>query len=124
MFDAKYILSGSVLAVMFILAQKFLSPAFLSTNAALARVTKHHEEAALTCGASRWRIFRQIQLPAIKKGLLAAFLLVFVEVGKELPITLIARPFGFDTLAIKIYEMTSSDVLNQAGLPSFRFGVD
>ena len=61
---------------------------------------------------------RKVHVPILKNGLYAAAMLVFVDVMKEMPITLMTRPFGWDTLAVKIFELTSEGEWQRAALPS------
>jgi iron(III) transport system permease protein len=63
-------------------------------------------------------LLRRVHLPILKTGILTAGMLVFVDVMKEMPITLMTRPFGWDTLAIKIFELTSEGEWERAALPA------
>ena len=63
-------------------------------------------------------MLRRLYLPLLRPGLLTALLLVLVDVMKEMPATLLLRPFGWDTLAVRIYEMTSEGEWERAALPS------
>lgn len=72
----------------------------------------------MSLGLSGWSIMRRVHLPMLKGGLFTAATLVFVDVMKEMPITLMTRPFGWDTLAVRIFEMTSEGQWEQAALPA------
>ncbi|ODT76159.1 MAG: hypothetical protein ABS69_09900 [Nitrosomonadales bacterium SCN 54-20] len=63
-------------------------------------------------------MLRRIHLPMLRSGIFTAATLVFVDVMKEMPITLMTRPFGWDTLAVRIFEMTSEGEWEQAALPA------
>jgi len=63
-------------------------------------------------------MLRRVHLPILRGGLLSAVALVFVDVMKEMPITLMTRPFGWDTLAVRIFEMTSEGEWERAALPA------
>jgi iron(III) transport system permease protein len=63
-------------------------------------------------------MLRRVHLPMLRGGLLSAAALVFVDVMKEMPITLMTRPFGWDTLAVRIFEMTSEGEWERAALPA------
>ena len=63
-------------------------------------------------------MLRRVHLPMLRGGLFTAAALVFVDVMKEMPITLMTRPFGWDTLAVRIFEMTSEGEWERAALPS------
>ena len=69
-------------------------------------------------GASSWSVLWQIYLPILRPGLLTAMVLVFVDVMKEMPATLLLRPYNWDTLAVRIYEMTSEGEWQRAALPA------
>ncbi|WP_238696391.1 ABC transporter permease [Thiomicrorhabdus sediminis] len=112
------ILSGTLFALVFAYMFRFLSVALQSVDAGLKQVKPSLENSARTLGASRWRIIRQIHFPLLQTSLISAFILVFVEVLKELPTTLILRPFNFNTLSVRAYEMASDERLADAGLPA------
>ena len=91
----------------------------LSTQeASLGKVTPSIDEAARTLGAGPGRLLFRVHLPLISGGLLTAALIVFVDIMKELPATLIMRPFNFDTLAIQAYRLASDERLAEASTPS------
>jgi iron(III) transport system permease protein len=69
-------------------------------------------------GASAAATMWQIYMPLLRPGLLTAALLVLVDVMKEMPATMLLRPFGWDTLAVRIYEMTSEGEWERAALPA------
>jgi iron(III) transport system permease protein len=108
---------GGVLALLLAYTTRFLAAAFGPVETSLDRIKPSIPEAAATLGASPAQIARRIYLPMLAPGLLTAALLVFVDVMKEMPATLLMRPFGWDTLAVRIYEMTSEGLWQQAALP-------
>jgi iron(III) transport system permease protein len=112
------LLSGSLLGLLLAYLVRFMAVAFGPVDSALEQVRPILSEAARNLGASRGRILRQIYLPLLRPGLLAAMLLVFVEVMKEMPATLLLRPFGWDTLAVRVYELTSEGEWQRAALPA------
>ena len=69
-------------------------------------------------GRGPFAIIQQIHLPLIKSSILTALLLVFVDVLKELPVTLLLRPFNFNTLAVKAYELANEERLIEASSPA------
>ena len=75
-------------------------------------------ETARVLGESGWGLLRRLYLPLLQGGLFTALLMVFVDVMKEMPITLMTRPFGWDTLAVRVFEMTSEGEWERAALPS------
>ena len=112
------LLSGTLFILVFAYTFRFLSISLQTIDSGLSKIKDSMDEAALTLGASRWDVLLKIHLPLLKTSLLTAFILVFVEVLKELPTTLILRPFNFNTLSVKAYEMAADERLADAGLPA------
>jgi iron(III) transport system permease protein len=75
-------------------------------------------ESARSLGVSGWRLLGRVHLPLLRNGLLTAALLVMVDVMKEMPITLMTRPFGWDTLATRVFEFSNEGQWAQAALPA------
>jgi len=115
--EVQPIFVGGVLALLLAYVTRFLAAAFGPVETSLERIRPSIPEAAATLGARPGEIVRRIYLPMLTPGLLTAALLVFVDVMKEMPATLLMRPFGWDTLAVRIYEMTSEGLWQQAALP-------
>lgn len=112
------LLSGSVIALLFAYLVRFLAVAHGPVESGLERITPSIQQAARSLGAGNREILWRIYLPMLRPGLLTATLLVFVDVMKELPATLLLRPFDWDTLAIRIFEMTSEGEWEAAALPA------
>lgn len=112
------ILQGTLVAMLLAYAIRFLAAGFGPVEAALQRVTPAVEEAARGFGLSPWTVWRAAHLPMLRRGLLTAGILVFVDVMKEMPITLMTRPFGWDTMAVRVFEMTSEGEWERAALPA------
>jgi iron(III) transport system permease protein len=74
------------------------------------------DEAARSLGSGPWDVIARVHIPMLRGSLLTALLLVFVDVLKELPATLILRPFNFNTLAVRAYELASDERLADASL--------
>jgi iron(III) transport system permease protein len=100
------------------LSARFMAVGYEPMQAAMQRITSHQEQAARSLGLNRWQTLRRLHLPMLRSGWLGASLLVFVEVMKEMPITLMTRPFGWDTLAVRVFEMSSEGMWERAALPS------
>jgi iron(III) transport system permease protein len=116
--DAAQILGGSLAVVVVALCTRFLAVGHQPVEAAMQRITRNQEDAARSLGTSARALLWRVHLPLLRGGLLTALLLVFVETMKELPITLMTRPFGWETLAVRVFEMTSEGMWQQAALPS------
>lgn len=112
------LLTGTLLALVFAYLSRFAAAAIGPCEAALGRVPPSLDEAARLAGAGGGRRFVQIHWPLASGGILAAALIVFVEVLKELPATMILRPFNFDTLAVVAHNYASDERLGQSALPA------
>lgn len=116
--DAGPLLGGTVAAMLAAYCVRFLAVGFTPLEAALQRVTRSMDEAAQVLGQNSSGVLRRVHLPLLRGGLATAATLVFVDTMKEMPITLMTRPFGWDTLAVRVFEMTSEGEWQRAALPS------
>ncbi|MEQ9334584.1 iron ABC transporter permease [Thalassobaculum sp.] len=105
------ILSGTVAALVFAYTVRFLAVSLGAVEAGLGRITPSMEMAARTLGHGPSATLRRLHLPMIRGSLLTGGLLVFVDTMKELPATLVLRPFNFDTLATFVYQYASDERL-------------
>jgi iron(III) transport system permease protein len=112
------LLSGTLFALVFAYVVRFLSVSLQSVESGLAKIRPSIDESARSLGRSPGGVLRDIHLPMLRGSLLTALLLVFVDVLKELPTTLILRPFNFNTLAVRTYELASDERLAEAALPA------
>lgn len=112
------IFKGTLFAMLVAYMARFLAVGFQPVETALQRITPNQEYAARSLGMSGLGLLRRLHLPMLRGGLMTGLLLVFVDVMKEMPITLMTRPFGWDTLAIRVFEMTSEGEWQRAALPS------
>lgn len=108
------ILSGSLPALIFAYLIRFLAVAFNPIESGFEKVAGNLDEASRSLGASPLKTLFRVNIPILRTTLLSAAIMVFVEVMKELPLTLILRPFNFDTLATKAYEMASDELIREA----------
>ena len=115
--DPGPLLQGTVLVMLAAYLIRFLAVAFGSVDSGMQNIKPSLDEASAILGKSGAETLRKIHFPLLKKGLLTALVLVLVDVIKEMPITLMTRPFGWDTLAVKIYELTSEGEWVRAALP-------
>ncbi|MCZ6886364.1 MAG: iron ABC transporter permease [Alphaproteobacteria bacterium] len=113
-FEPGLILSGTIVAVTFAYVVRFLAVSLNTVESSFAKITPHMDDAARSLGKRPLQILRRVHLPIMGGSLLTAGLLVFVDVMKELPATLILRPFNFDTLAIRTYQLASDERLTDA----------
>lgn len=116
--QAGQFLQGTLLTMLVAYCVRFLAVAFNPVDGNMQRITRSVDEAARGMGISGWRMLTHVHAPILRGGIFTAMLLVFVDVMKEMPITLMTRPFGWDTLAIRIFEMTSEGQWERAALPA------
>ena len=112
------LLTGTVAGLLFAYAVRFMAVAYNPIESGYARIGNGLQESALTLGVKPSRILGLVDLPLLKGALLGAALLVFIDVLKELPLTLILRPFNFNTLATRSFELASDELVAAAAVPS------
>jgi|DewCreStandDraft_4_1066084.scaffolds.fasta_scaffold00025_19 iron(III) transport system permease protein len=113
-----WVLTGSIAGVLYGYLVRFYAVAYNSLDAGMAKVSPALLDVARVLGDRPLRAARRVHLPLLRPSLLTALLLVLVDAMKELPATLILRPFDFDTLAIEAYHLASTERLYAAALPS------
>ncbi|MFO1127497.1 MAG: iron ABC transporter permease [Rhodospirillales bacterium] len=112
------ILGGTLAAVVYGCLTRFFAVAYGPLEAALAKIKPSYEDAARLLRGSQASVLRHVHLPMMRPSLIAAALIVFVEVMKELPATMILRPFNFDTLATEAFQLATTERLDAAAVPS------
>ncbi len=112
------LLSGTLFALVFAYTVRFLSVSIQAVDAGLAKIKPSMDDAGRSLGLTPMSVLKTIHVPLMRGTVLTALLLVFVDVLKELPATLILRPFNFNTLAVRAYEMASDERLADAGAPA------
>lgn len=117
-FSTGLLLSGTIFALVFAYTVRFLAVAYGSVDASMRKISPHMDDAARSLGHSPSTILTRIHIPLMKSGVLTAALVVFVDGMKELPATLILRPFNFDTLATHVYQFASDELIGEAALGS------
>lgn len=106
--------TGSILALVYAYVVRFMAVAFNSIESGNARISIHLDQAARSLGATKWKTLLHINLPLLRGPMVAAALLVFIDVLKELPLTLLLRPFNMDTLAIRAFEFATDERIAEA----------
>ncbi len=112
--DAGLLFTGTISALVYACLVRYLTAAVQAVDAGLGRITPQMDQAARSLGHSPLQTLRRVHLPLLRGSLLTAALLVFIEVMKELPATLVMRPFNFDTLATQAYTLASDERLAEA----------
>ncbi|TVS15907.1 MAG: iron ABC transporter permease [Gammaproteobacteria bacterium] len=108
------IFTGTMVALVYAYVVRFLAVSFNTVEASLGKITPSMDAVSRTLGVGAGTTLRRVHLPIMRGSLLAAGILVFVDVMKELPATIILRPFDFDTLAVRAHELASDERLAQA----------
>lgn len=108
------VLTGGIVALLFAYVVRFMAVGYLSVESGFTRIGRNLQAASRTLGSSPMRTLRRIELPLLKRALVAAATLVFIDVLKELPLTLILRPFNFDTLATRAFQLASDEQVAQS----------
>jgi iron(III) transport system permease protein len=106
--------TGSILALVYAYVVRFMAVAFNSIESGNARISIHLDQAARSLGATKWKTLLRINVPLLQGPMVAAALLVFIDVLKELPLTLLLRPFNMDTLAIRAFEYATDERIAEA----------
>lgn len=106
--------SGTIVALIYAYLVRFLAVSYNAVDASLGKVTPRMDAAARTLGQTAGSTLRKVHMPIMRGSLFAAAILVFVDVMKELPASIILRPFDFDTLAIRAHDLASDERLSQA----------
>jgi iron(III) transport system permease protein len=117
-YEGLALLKGTLATMLLALAARFLAVAWQATDSAMQRISRTQEEVCASLGLTTWQMLRRLHLPLLRTGLLSGFLMVMVDVMKEMPITLMTRSFGWDTLAVRIFQLTSESMWDQAALPA------
>lgn len=112
------LVTGSVAALVVVYTARFLALGYTSTEARLTSVSPSLTSAALSLGARPRRVLTKVHLPLARSGVAVAGVLVAVDALKELPIVLLLRPFGFDTLAVRVWQLAADSRYEMAGLPA------
>ncbi|WP_323378273.1 iron ABC transporter permease [Skermanella mucosa] len=112
------LLSGTIAALVFAYLVRFLAVSFNTIEASLGKIRPNMDQASRVLGQTPSRTLVKVHAPLMLGSLLTAGLLVFVDVMKELPATLIVRPFNFDTLAVRTYQLAADERLAEASAPA------
>jgi iron(III) transport system permease protein len=111
-------ISASMMVLVYAYLVRFLSSSLQSVEEGLNRITPSMDQSAALLGFNQWQILKKVHIPLIRRSLVTAGLFVFVDVMKELPATLLLRPFNFDTLAVATYQLAADERLSELGLPA------
>ena len=113
-----FYISGTLSVLIFAYLTRFLAVGYGSTLSGLDKTSPNLIWASRTLGMSFFGTITSITIPLIRPSILAGGVLVFVDIMKELPMTLLLRPFNFDTLATQTYQFAHDELMNEASLPA------
>ncbi len=108
------LLSGTIVALMFAYVVRYLAVALKTVDSAFQRIPSSMDDAARNLGERPAGVLMRVHVPLLRRGVLAAAIFVFADVMKELPATIILRPFNFDTLAIRTFRLAQDGRLEEA----------
>lgn len=116
--DLGLVFTGSIAGLVYAYVVRFMAIAYGSVDSSLDKIPPNTVLAARVLGANIWRLIFTVKLPLILPGIIAGSVLVFVDVMKELPITVILRPMSYDTLAIWVWQMAAESLWTDTALPA------
>jgi len=115
---SKLILNATLTALIYAYVVRFLAVAYQPLESSSLKIDRSLSDSSKVLGEGNFKTFFKIEFPLIRAGLLSAFILVFIDILKELPLTLIMKPYNVNTLAVKAYEYASDEMVSSAALPS------
>ena len=113
-----FVINGTVLVLVYAYMIRYLAVAYSPIEASSLKLGKSLAETSSLMGKGNLYTFKKIEFPLLQPAILSALILVFVDVMKELPLTLILKPYNINTLAVKAYEYASDEMIAEAALPS------
>ncbi|WP_179352347.1 ABC transporter permease [Winogradskyella vidalii] len=116
--DSGLIINGTLMALLYAYAVRFLAVAYNPIESTALKVDNSIPDSSKVLGVGNLKTFFKIEFPLIKTGVFSAVILVFIDVMKELPLTLILKPYHIDTLAVKAFEYASDEMVMEASIPS------
>lgn len=114
----KFIINGTLIALVYAYVVRFLAVAYQPLESSALKVNTSIPDSSKVLGMGNFKTFFKIEFPLIKAGMLSAFILVFIDTLKELPLTLILKPYHINTLAVKAFEYASDEMVMHAAIPS------
>ncbi len=116
--DVGLLIQGTIAIMLLAYTVRFMAAGFGAIDSAMHRITPSIDDAARQMGLRGAELLFKVYLPILRGGICTAAAMVFIDVMKEMPITLMTRPFGWDTLSVKIFELTSEGEWERAALPA------
>ncbi|RFC54643.1 ABC transporter permease [Brumimicrobium aurantiacum] len=116
--ETGFLINGTLIALFYAYAVRFLAVAYNPIESTSLKIDESVANSSRVLGVGNLKTFFKIEFPLIKTGIFSAVILVFIDVMKELPLTLILKPYGVETLAVKAYEYASDEMVMEAAIPS------
>jgi iron(III) transport system permease protein len=116
--EVRAFLTGTLAALLFAYLVRYLAVAYRPISAGVEQLARGPDEAARSLGVPALARLRRVELPLLYRTLGSALVVVFIDVAKELPLTLVLRPFDFRTLAVRAYELASDERIVESAMPS------
>jgi len=113
-----FFLSGTIAVLIFAYLVRFLAVGYGASLSGLSKISTNLNWASRTLSTSFSNTITRVSIPLIKKSIIAGGLLAFIDITKELPMTLLLRPFNFETLATHTYQFAHDELMGQAALPA------
>ncbi len=113
-----FLINGTIAGLVYAYMVRYIAVAYNPIEAGTLKMGKSLPEASKMLGKGNIATFLRVEFPLLKPAILSGFILVFVDVMKELPLTLILKPYDINTLAVKAYEYASDELIAEAALPS------
>lgn len=115
---SQFLINGTLIALVYAYVVRFLAVAYQPLESSSLKVSNAIPDSSKVLGMGNFKTFFKVEFPLIRAGMLSAFILVFIDTLKELPLTLILKPYHVNTLAVKAYEYASDEMVMQAAIPS------
>jgi iron(III) transport system permease protein len=112
------VVTGSLVAMLFAYAVRFLGPAYQAVDASYAKLSPSITQSALSLGAGPLRVLRRVHAPLVRPGVAVAIVLVAIDAIKELPLVLMMRPINFTTVSVWVYQLAKENLWGLAALPA------
>jgi iron(III) transport system permease protein len=114
----KLLLSTSTVLLVYAFVVRYMAAGYNSVHSGFSKIGVKYSEAASTLGKGRFYALVRVELPMVKTSLISGFLLTFIDILKELPLTLLLRPYNFNTLASRAYEYANDERIMEASIPA------
>lgn len=113
-----FLISGTIIAIVFGYLVRFIAISINNYESGFSKIPQSYDDACSTMKIGSFQTFFKVVLPLIKNSIMVSFIIIFIEVIKELPLTMILRPFNFDTLAVLSHELVTQSQIIESSVPA------